>query len=98
MAEKYDGAGNGESGDTTMVEVQTFLEAILKVSLRSACLTDKAFSLVKSKTSNSGLRPSSARLSDVGLKEFCCNLRRTYCYSVYFPKQFSSKYIRQFFI
>jgi len=79
-----------------MVEIQTFLEAILKVSLRSACLTDKGFSLVKSKTSNLGLWPSSARLSDVGLKEFSCNLRHTYYYSVYFPKQLSSKYIRQF--
>lgn len=48
-----------------MAEVQTFLEAILKVSLRSACPTDKAFSLVKSKISNWGLQPSSARLSYV---------------------------------
>jgi hypothetical protein len=74
------------------------LEAILKLSLRTVCLIDEALSLVKSKTSNLGLWSSSASLSDVGLKEFWCNLRHAYYYySVYFLKQLSSKYIRQFF-
>jgi len=97
VAENFDGTGDKGSGDTKATDVQTFLEAIFKMSLRSACLIDAAVSVVKSKTSNLGLWSSSASLSDVGLKEFCCNLRHTYYYSVYFPKQQSSKYIRHFF-
>jgi hypothetical protein len=42
------------SGDTTMVDVKIFLKAYLNMFLRSACLTDEAFFLVKSKTSSIG--------------------------------------------
>lgn len=71
MAEKFDGAGDKGSGHTKAADVQAFLEAILKMSLRFTFLIDEALSLVKSKTSNLGLRSSSASSSDVGLKEFC---------------------------
>jgi len=35
--------GHKRSGNTTTLDVQTLLEALLKMSVRSACFTDKAF-------------------------------------------------------
>jgi hypothetical protein len=43
IAEKVDGAGNKGLGETTMVDVQTFLEAPLNMSQRSASFIDEAF-------------------------------------------------------
>jgi hypothetical protein len=56
---------------------RNFLKAFLNILLRSACFTDEAF-LVKSKTSVLGtthfkcLVMRISKLSDIGLKEFCC--------------------------
>jgi hypothetical protein len=36
-AEEFDGVGDNGSGDTTIVDVQTLLEAFFNVSLRDAC-------------------------------------------------------------
>jgi hypothetical protein len=36
--------GEKGSGDTSTIDVQTLLEALLKTSMRSACFTDEAFS------------------------------------------------------
>ena len=44
IAEEADGAGDMESGDTTMVDVRTLSEAFLNMSLWSACFTDEIFS------------------------------------------------------
>jgi hypothetical protein len=41
---KVDGVGDKGSGDTTMVNVQTLLEAFANMSLRSACFSDEVFS------------------------------------------------------
>jgi hypothetical protein len=48
VAEKLDGAGDKGSGDTRATDVQTLLEAILKMY----CHNDEAFSLIKNKASN----------------------------------------------
>jgi len=42
-AEGDDEVGDKGSGDTTMVHVQTLLEASLNMSLRCDCFTDKVF-------------------------------------------------------
>jgi hypothetical protein len=39
--------GDEKSGDTTTVDVHILFDAILNMSLRSACFTDEAFSYVK---------------------------------------------------
>jgi hypothetical protein len=44
IAEEVDGVGDKESGDTTTIHVQTFLEAFLNMSLTSACSLMKLFS------------------------------------------------------
>jgi hypothetical protein len=44
IAEEGDGAGDMESGDTTIGDVRTLLEAFLNMSLRSACFTNEIFS------------------------------------------------------
>jgi len=49
IAEEDDGVGDKVSGDTTAFDVQAILEAFLNMSLKSACLIDDAFFLVKSK-------------------------------------------------
>jgi hypothetical protein len=49
IAEEVDGVQDKGSGETTTAEVQTLLEPSLNLSLRSACFTDKALFLVKSK-------------------------------------------------
>jgi hypothetical protein len=41
IAEEVDGVGDKGSRDTTMVDVQTFLEASLNMSLRSVCFIDE---------------------------------------------------------
>jgi hypothetical protein len=43
VAEEVDGVGDRGSGCTTMVYVQTCIEAFLNMSLRSACFIDEAF-------------------------------------------------------
>lgn len=43
IAEKFDGVGCKGSGETTMVDVQTVLEAFLNLSQRSANFIDEAF-------------------------------------------------------
>ena len=43
-AEKVDGLGDRGQGNTTLVDVQTLLEAFLDVSLRYACYVNEAFS------------------------------------------------------
>ena len=64
IAEEVDGAGDKGSGDTRMADGQRLLEAFLKMSLRSACLTDETFLLVKeAKLPVLGLLSSSARSS-----------------------------------
>ena len=42
IAEEVDGVGDKGSEDTTMVHLQTILEAFLKMSLGSACYIDEA--------------------------------------------------------
>jgi hypothetical protein len=42
-AEGVYGVGDKGSGVTTTADVQTLLEAVLNMSLRSACSTDEAF-------------------------------------------------------
>jgi hypothetical protein len=70
------GVGDKGSGDTKTVDVQTFLEAFLNMSLKSAYFIDEVFFLVKSKTSSLGttfLKCQIIRISelpDVRLKEF----------------------------
>ena len=80
VAEEVDAGGNNMSGDSTTVDVQTVLQAILNLSLRSYSFTDEAFVLVRSKTS--GLDTillqrqiiNISKLSDAGLNHFCCTL------------------------
>jgi hypothetical protein len=43
IAEDVDGVGDKGSGDTTVVNVETLLDAFLNMSLRSACFIDEAF-------------------------------------------------------
>jgi len=40
---KVIGVGDKRSENTTMLDVQTLLEALLNMSMRSACFIDKAF-------------------------------------------------------
>jgi hypothetical protein len=40
IPEEVDRAGDMESGNTTVVDVQTLLEVFVNMSLRSACFTD----------------------------------------------------------
>jgi hypothetical protein len=44
-AEDVNGIRDSKSGDTIMVDEQTPLEAVLNMSLRSACFSDEAFFL-----------------------------------------------------
>jgi hypothetical protein len=46
------GLGHKGSGDTTMIDIHTFLVAFLSMALQYACFSDAAFLLVKSKTSS----------------------------------------------
>ena len=50
IAEEVEGVGDKDSEDTTIIDIQTLLEAFLNMSLRSACFT-VGTSLVKNKTS-----------------------------------------------
>jgi hypothetical protein len=52
--EEVDEGGDKGSGDTTMVDVQTLLEAFLNMCLICTCFTDYKLFLVKSKTSSPG--------------------------------------------
>jgi hypothetical protein len=45
IAEEVDGVGEKVSGDTTVVDIQTLLEAFLNMSLRYACYSDETFFL-----------------------------------------------------
>jgi hypothetical protein len=40
---KVNGVGDKRSGNTTTLDVQTLLEALLNMSVRPACFIDKAF-------------------------------------------------------
>jgi hypothetical protein len=56
IAEEDDAVGDMGSGDTTMIDVQTFSEAFFKMSAKSADFYDEAFSgLLSSSVSLSGL-------------------------------------------
>jgi len=54
IAEEIYGLGDKDSGYITTVDVQKLLKVFLNMFLRSACLGDKVFFLVKSKTSGLG--------------------------------------------
>jgi hypothetical protein len=41
--EEVDGEGDKVSGDTTTVDLRTFLEAVWNMSLQFACFVDEAF-------------------------------------------------------
>jgi hypothetical protein len=43
IGQEFDAEGGKGSGDTTMVDMQTIMEAFLHKSLRSACFTDEVF-------------------------------------------------------
>ena len=67
--------GTRADGDTPLVDIQILLEAFLNMSLRSACFIKAVFLMVKSKTfdlETTPLRWRIFRLTEVGLKEFCC--------------------------
>ena len=78
IADKVDGAGNKRSSSSGMVDVQTFLEALFNMVLRSSYFTDEAFFLVKSHPSILGTTPLKCQiiripsLLDIRLKELCC--------------------------
>ena len=59
IADKVDGVGDQKWGDTTVVHVQTLLEAFVNISLRSACFIREVFFWQKFV----GLLSSSAGLS-----------------------------------
>ena len=59
IADEFDGVGDKGLGGTTIVHVQTLLEAFLNISLRSPCFIKDAFFWQKVL----GLRFSSAGLS-----------------------------------
>jgi hypothetical protein len=63
IAAEVDGVGNKGSAVTTMVDVQTHLEAFLNMSIRSTYSNDKAFIYCKAELLVLGLLSSSARLS-----------------------------------
>ena len=71
IAEEVDGLGDRGSGDTTTVDIQTLLEAVLNMSLRSAFFSGKSkiFALGATLLKCHTIRIS--RLLDFGLKEFC---------------------------
>jgi hypothetical protein len=60
IAEEEGGVGDKDSGGTTIIDIQTFLEAFLNMSLRSASFTVGS-SLVKNKTSGLEILTSNAR-------------------------------------
>jgi hypothetical protein len=70
-----------------MIEVQTLLESILNMFLKSASFINDVFFLVKNKTSGSETTRLKRRniriskLSDVRLKEFCCIIFFSYLWS-----------------
>jgi hypothetical protein len=75
IAEEVDGVGDKGTGDTTVVDLQSVLEAFLNMSLKSACFI--AFFLVKynclcfgASYFNWTVRIS--KLLVAKLKEFCC--------------------------
>jgi len=77
ITEEVDGVGNKGSGDNTVVDLQTGLEAFLNMSLKSACFIDDAFFLVKSNclcfgTPRLNWTVRISILLLVRLKEFCC--------------------------
>lgn len=78
IAEQVDGVGDNGSGETTMVNVRTLLEAFLNLSQRSVSFIDEAFFLVGSKTSSLGtvlLKCQIVRISrllDVWVKGLYC--------------------------
>ena len=43
IAEEIDGAGDKGSGDSTLIDVESLMEAFLKMSLRCTFFVDKAF-------------------------------------------------------
>ena len=65
--EEFDRVEDKGSVDTTMVDVQTLLEAFLNMFLRSACFTDDTsfFFLVKSESSCLGTTLLNTGLSEV---------------------------------
>jgi hypothetical protein len=63
IAAEVDRVGNRGSRVTTMVDVQTHLEAFLNMSMRSTHFYDKAFIYCKAELVVLGLLSSSARLS-----------------------------------
>ena len=77
IVDKVDGVGNKRSSSTGVVDVQTFLEALFNMLLRSY-FTDEAFFLVKSHPSILGSTPLKCQiiiilsLLDIRLKELCC--------------------------
>jgi hypothetical protein len=74
-----DRVGYKESGDITVLNIWTLLEAFFNVSLRTTCFIYEAFFLVKSKTSRLGIVIPKcwivriSKLLVLRLKEFCCN-------------------------
>ena len=61
-----------------MIDVLTFLEAFLNISLKSACFIDEAYFLIKSKMSHLDITLlkcwiiSSSQLLDIKLDKFLC--------------------------
>jgi len=47
IAEEADGVVDKGSGDTTMVNVQTFLLSFMNMCLKSGCFIDEALLLIK---------------------------------------------------
>jgi hypothetical protein len=77
LAKEFDGVGYRKSGDTTVVKVQTNLEACLNMSQNSDCFNDEApffppffYFLAAALLKSRIIRIS--RLLDTGLREFCC--------------------------
>jgi hypothetical protein len=66
IAEEVEGAGDKVSGDTTMVDVQTVLEAFFDYVSRSTCFIDGSF-LVKNKTS--GLETTTLKCQIIRISE-----------------------------
>jgi hypothetical protein len=72
IVEEVDGVEAKGSGDTTMVDVLTLLDAFLNTSLISVCFTNEALFWQKAEVRVLGLLFSSVGLSDDTLKEFYC--------------------------
>jgi len=63
ITEEIEGTGDKGSGDSTVTDVESLMEASLKMSLRYTCFIDKRFCDVKTKVLVLELLPSSAILS-----------------------------------